>query len=239
MTGADLVVAALRHVGEPYDFGARVPKDAADWRGPWDCAEFASWVVYQVAGILYGVTGTDPATADAYSGRWFDDATRGGAAVDLGTAAAVAGAVLVRAPTDGAGVGHVAFSDGTGRTVEAHSRRRGVTRDQVAGRRWSLGVLVPGITFAVPPAPQPQPAEPRRVFRYRGYGAGAFDPFVSVIQRALARAGFAAGRVDGVYGPRTARAVAAFQQAEGLVADGEVGSATATALHVAPVAGGV
>jgi hypothetical protein len=39
---------------ERYVLGAFAPKDNANWTGPWDCAEFASWVTFQASGLLLG-----------------------------------------------------------------------------------------------------------------------------------------------------------------------------------------
>jgi hypothetical protein len=62
------------------------------------------------------------------------------------------------------------------------------------------------------------------------YGGGGFgDSGTFDIQVALSNAGFGVS-VDGVYGPETHYAVVAFQQAVGLVPDGVVGPATASAL---------
>lgn len=49
---------------------------------------------------------------------------------------------------------------------------------------------------------------------------------VMSLQRALAREGFAPGAPDGVFGPRTGAALAAFQRAAGLAPDGIAGPAT-------------
>lgn len=60
-------------------------------------------------------------------------------------------------------------------------------------------------------------------------GDGTWNNFVgeiSVIQRALAAKGYYASSIDGVAGPGTYNAVVAFQQANGLDTDGQVGSAT-------------
>ena len=54
-TGNDLLKLAETRIGEKY-FNVLVPKDNPNWHGPWDCAEFASWVVYQKAKKLYGCT---------------------------------------------------------------------------------------------------------------------------------------------------------------------------------------
>ncbi len=67
---------------------------------------------------------------------------------------------------------------------------------------------------------------------------GEGDPAViSELQQALTSAGYEPGPVDGTYGPSTEAAVTAFQQANGLSADGVVGPETASALNSA-LAGG-
>ena len=74
--GNALVQLACKLVGEKYVLGAFAPKDNPGWTGPWDCAEFASWLVFQIAARLYGCRRDfgDPATADAYTGYWAHDA---------------------------------------------------------------------------------------------------------------------------------------------------------------------
>jgi peptidoglycan hydrolase-like protein with peptidoglycan-binding domain len=57
---------------------------------------------------------------------------------------------------------------------------------------------------------------------------------VRKLQKQLKAAGFDPGPIDGAFGPRTMLAVAAFQRAKGLVADGEVGPVTARALPPLP-----
>jgi Putative peptidoglycan binding domain len=56
---------------------------------------------------------------------------------------------------------------------------------------------------------------------------------VAVLQRALARLGFASGKADGVYGPATTSALKRFQQSAGLKADGILGPVTLRALVTA------
>jgi murein L,D-transpeptidase YcbB/YkuD len=64
------------------------------------------------------------------------------------------------------------------------------------------------------------------------------DPEVVIeLQKALSSAGYDPGPADGEFGPRTEAAVVAFQQANGLSADGVVGPETASALN-GVVAGG-
>ena len=89
-TGKEIVNLALKHVGEQYVLGAVVPKDDPAWDGPWDCAEFVSWCVYQTAKVLYGCDNDrgEPATADAYTGFWGRDARSIGREISLAEAGA-------------------------------------------------------------------------------------------------------------------------------------------------------
>jgi N-acetylmuramoyl-L-alanine amidase len=230
-SGSDLLKLADRHVGEMYR-NVLVPKNNSRWTGPWDCAEFASWCVYQVSGLLYGCTDdtAPPAEADAYTGAWQRDANDIGRRVLPEQAAAVPGALVLRYPPAPGAMGHIAICDGRGGTVEAHSQRRGVTRDRVSGRRWDTGVLVPGIEYQEGAAPLPL-APPKTVI-YRVTTPPMRGEKVKQIQRALRDAGFVPGRIDGEFGPLTQAAVVAFQQVRRLTPDGEVGSRTARALGV-------
>ena len=63
-----------------------------------------------------------------------------------------------------------------------------------------------------------------------GYGLRSGSGQVRALQRQLDHDGFAAGPVDGLYGPLTTQAVRRFQQAHGLVVDGLAGHQTLTAL---------
>lgn len=55
---------------------------------------------------------------------------------------------------------------------------------------------------------------------------GSRGPYVKLIQSLLRRIGYNPGSVDGVFGPQTQRAVAAFQRDNGLTPDGIVGPVT-------------
>jgi N-acetylmuramoyl-L-alanine amidase len=229
-TGQSLIRLARAHIGEQYILGAKVPKGNPEWRGPWDCAEFTSWCVYQATGKLFGCRprAQGPDVADAYTGFWMEDATKLHATVSIAQAVVTPGAFLLRAPEGGA-VGHVVISTGDGRTVEAHSSKRGVIEGKVDGRRWHTGVLVPGIDVKQGTQPRP-PKRPALVLRVK-------TPFmtgelVKDVQRRLRKLGFHSGPIDGVFGPQTAAAVQAFQMSKRALVDGEVGPATAKLLKV-------
>ncbi|HAY20915.1 MAG TPA: hypothetical protein DCY27_01855 [Desulfobacterales bacterium] len=132
------------------------------------------------------------------------------------------GAVLLRV---GLGpIGHVAISDGKYGTVEAHSAARGVIAHTALGRRWTHGVLVPGVKYEGGTAGL---VDPVRVYRLtRPYMTGEV---VRGLQVALMLAGYSLVE-DGVYGPLTYATVLQFQQDKGLLVDGEAGTETFGAL---------
>jgi len=228
-TGSGMLARARQHIGEAYE-NVQVPKNNPNWHGPWDCAEFMSWLVFQEAGILYGCVDDNAplAVADAYTGAWKTDAQRLGQRIPVAQAAATVGAIVLRYPPEPGTMGHIVISDGQGGTVEAKGHQFGVVADTLQGRRWDTGVLVPGITYQGG-APVALAALPTIYYS----GAANLDPaVVTRIQQALAGLNFDPGTIDGEYGPHTAAAVAAFQTVQGLLVDGEVGPATARALNV-------
>ena len=239
-TGAGLLKRARPHIGEEY-VNTRVPKDDPNWKGPWDCAEFMSWLVYQEAGILYGCVDNKakPSQADAYTGAWKNDSQKLGIRISVDEAASTVGAMLLRYPPAPGKMGHIALSDGTGGTVEAMSRSKGVCAGTVQGRRWDTGLLVPDIDYGrtTETVTVTGPAE-----LYAVNMPNMNKSVVTAIQKALAAKGFDPGKIDGDFGKKTALAVAAFQESLGLVVDGEVGNDTASKLGITlpgTLAGGV
>jgi hypothetical protein len=224
-TGQDIVNRALTHVTdprEPYVYGAFVPKDAPHYRGPWDCAEFASKMYFEETGILYGTSNhIDPRTADAWSGFWLKDAQEKGRLIKVAEAARTPGAVILRV---GVGIiGHVVIADGRGGTIEAACQRLGVTRLKVSGRRWTHGVMGPGVAYA---PLGPVSLVPARVIRLTD--PYTTHPVVGQIQRLVGL------KDDNIYGPVTHVAVLNFQRLHGLVMDGEVGPQTLTEMGINP-----
>lgn len=234
-TGDAIVALARQHIGEAYVLGARAPMANAGWKGPWDCAEFASWCVYQATGLLFGVEPRhDPIRADAYTGYWATQAREAGAAVSIEQAAGIAGALLLREPQSGR-VGHIVICDSQGGTVEAHSSKNGVIAGKIDGRRWDYGIVVPGVRYfasATPVAVQPPPAGILRLTEPMLRGEE-----VARLQECLAALGFNPGTQDSVFGPQTEAAVAAFQAANGLLVDGEFGPTTRAAMSAIPGCG--
>jgi len=226
-----LVKIAEEHIGEKYVFGSRVPMSNPRWSGPWDCAEFVSWCVFQAMGKLFGCRPMDNAfsdAADAYTGYWAVDSKSGNARIGLDVAAGTRGAILLREPPGGNIPGHIVISLGDGGTIEAMNSKKGVCYGKVSGRRWDYGILVPGIQ--IEPSIPITLVAPKVVFRISDPRMSG--PAVRCIQRALKNLGYSPGPIDGSYGYQTASAVEAFQVARKIVPDGEVGVITARALGV-------
>jgi N-acetylmuramoyl-L-alanine amidase len=232
-TGARCLELAIPHIGERYVLGAFVAKNNAASTGPWDCAEFVSWCVFQAAQILYGVDQhSNPATADAYTGYFREDLEDMGEEITVAEAGGTVGAVVLRYPRPGA-MGHVVFSDGEGGTVEAMGTAFGVRRGSLADRRWDVGILVPGIIYGgAAKLPKAKVASPKAGALYHAGASGMKTAKVAEIQKALQSKGFNPGPVDGLFGNKTTAAVISFQAAVGLVVDGEVGPQTAKALGI-------
>lgn len=230
-TGLQLVALAETRVGEKYE-NVPVPKDNSNWHGPWDCAEFVSWVVYQKTGKLFGCTNNsdNPAFADAYSGAWARDAKNGTLVRSTENEAVnTAGVVLVREPPLPGRMGHVALSDGQGKTVEAAGKNLGVRKDYVRGRVWHHIVKIPGVQYTSSSFFSPPIGLPYLLTLESPNMTGAL---VRTVQEALMAKGYSPGEIDGEYGPHTVAAVVAFQIRNRLVADGVVGPRTAKKLGV-------
>lgn len=223
---------AQKHLNETYVLGARAPMNNPDWSGPWDCAEFVSWCIYQATGILYGTEPRDnPQLADAYTGYWAHQARSDGAYISVEKAAQIPGACILRIPRSDR-YGHIVLSDGEGGTIEAHGSNRGVIRHTLNDRRWDTGILVPSLQYLMNDEPV-HITKPHRILRLthpmmRGL-------IVKEVQEELTRRGYHPGKIDGIYGPQTESAVIHFQSDMGLVPDGEVGRTTFAALDISGI----
>lgn len=231
--GQDVITIGSGRVGQRYVLGAQVPLDNPNWRGPWDCAEFVSWAVYQAYGIIFGAgNARKVAQAEPYSGYWYDEAQRHGTVIAWQDALSIPGAVLIRRPTSRV-IGHVAFSMGDGqRTLEARGAAYGVNIfDGAKKRSWGIGCLLPGVDYNEdsprPPPSEPEPMPPDYLWLRRPEIKGAQ---VVRLQRALLDHGIHPGPVDGEFGPMTSSAVISFQAETGVEVDGVVGPQTADKL---------
>lgn len=237
--GMDIITVGSSRIGQAYVLGANVPLDKPTHNGPWDCAEFASWCVYQAyEGMRFGFKPVgNIAHAEPYSGHWYDQALKQGRIISVKTALKIAGAVLIRKPgTPYSDYGHVAFCVGDGaKTLEARSTAFGVgIFDAHAGNRpWTIACLLPGIDYEQDGEP-PIAAPPKTPDYGPGYLWLKMPPFkgadVLALQEALVANGQDPGTLDGEFGPHTQSAVINFQIVARLSADGIVGPLTAKAL---------
>lgn len=228
--GQDLVDRAMTRDGQRYVLGARVHLANPDWSGPWDCAEFAAWCVYHTYLTVMAVRPPNIQSGESYSGWWYEDAAAGDLLIPVEQAIATPGAILIRKPgAFGMKVGHVAISRGDGTTIEARCAKDGVlVVKDAASRLWTTGAVVPGISY-VSDAGMVVVLAPPGDLLHLGSPFMRGDAVLAV-QQALKQAGIDPGPQDGVYGPSTADAVAAFQALHGLAVDGVVGAETRAAL---------
>jgi len=145
-TGQDLLDLAATRIGEEYVYGAEVDLDDPDWHGPWDCAEFCSWVVLQVTGNLYGCLLEPGERPDPWTGAWNRDVNKGTVmGVPVSRAAVTPGAILLRYRQGGH---HIVFVASHGGTIEAKSASWGVCRGKVNSQdNWDHGILIPGVKY--------------------------------------------------------------------------------------------
>lgn len=229
--GVDIIDVARPHLNEKYIFGARAQLTNSNYKGPWDCAEFATWCAYQAYGLVFGASDKNPRKADPYSGQWYIDGKNENALITAGEALQTPGAIVGRRPnTMGIKVGHVAISLGGGKTIEARGRRSGVVTVDSTNRSWNFGVLIPGVEYQRSGSVIINPNPSGRILRVENpFMRG---PDVRCVQEALQAIGIDPGKIDAIYGDDTATAVLNFQIAEGLTVDGEVGAETAGALGI-------
>ena len=224
--GEDIIDIARPHLNEKYVFGARAQLTNPNYKGPWDCAEFASWCCYQAYGLVFGASNKNPRKADPYSGQWYVDGKNENVLIAAEEALQTPGAIIGRRPnTMGIAVGHVAISLGGGKTIEARNRRHGVVTLDSTDRPWNFGVLIPGVEYQRSGSVIINPNPGGRILRVETpFMRG---PDVRCVQEALRNFGIDPGKLDGIYGDNTANAVRNFQLAEGLTIDAEVGPETA------------
>lgn len=225
-TGKQLIDLAAQHIGEKYVLGATVPFTNNAYKGPWDCAEFISWVVYQSAGIKVGIKGNE-----SYTGYWANDATKLCTKISISEAAQTYGAILLRSPGHkGIAMGHIVFSDGNGGTIEAKSSKDNVCRSVIKGRQWEYGLLVNGIDYELNAGFKFDYANPP--FNFYVTSPIMKHLIVQETKSKLAKLNIFHGSIDTKYDTEAAIAVSNYQKMKGLVVDGVLGKDTLTALQV-------
>ena len=118
--GKDVLDVGLTKVGQTYDLKANISLNDPYAKEPWDCAEFASWCVYQAyEGMRFGFAPVkDIAYAEPFSGSWYAQALKHAKIISIKDALAIPGAVLLRkAGLGGTEFGHVAFCMGDGEHI--------------------------------------------------------------------------------------------------------------------------
>ena len=131
--------------------------------------------------------------------------------------------------------GHIGVYIGNGKVVEAAGTETGVILSHLKApgsiRRWTNWGMMADVDYtnAAPISVEEPPAcwLGRYLRLAHPYMRG--DDILQV-QDALQIAGISPGSIDGIYGPRTQKAVMAFQAAKGLAVDGIVGPDTTRAL---------
>lgn len=116
------------------------------------------------------------------------------------------------------------FGSGTAAAVRTVQKSAGIAVDGIVGKdtRAALKAPIPGEGTQKCPYAEPSV----NVLR------GSTGEGVKWVQWQLGRLGYAVGKLDGIFGVNTDKAVRAFQRAAGLVADGIVGADTRKALGV-------
>lgn len=231
-TGKELYDLLCTKIGSKYVFGIVVPKNDSKWGFGFDCAEFISWGLYVLAKIAYGWANNKgkPETADAYTGFFARDAEKLGEKVTVEEAIRTKGAALLRLSGPGL-IGHIVCSDGKGGTIEAHSTKYGVINSTTTGRRFDYGIKFPGLEYEINQGVIVN-EKPKGII-YRWTSPIMSGEAVKAIQSKLANMGYYKLKLDDKYGRGTFEAVKAFQKANSLNADGEVGPKTAEALRIA------
>ncbi len=141
--------------------------------------------------------------------------------------------------------GHIGYYAGNGYAIEWKGFNYGCVKTKVAGRGWSYWYKLPFIQYGAvsetpdmpdtPDAPT-VPANPETTVRDLYYKNGRTmlrGEDVRTLQTDLNALGFNCGSADGIFGPKSAAAVMAFQKKHKLEVDGIVGSKTRAAMELA------
>lgn len=223
VTGKQLVDFLNKYNGRKYKLGVLVPKADRNYSGSFDCAEFASYGVYQLGGFLYGCVNNagNPNSADAYTGFWSRDAHKIGKIISVEEAIKTKGAFLLRVAGNGV-IGHIVCSQGDGTTIEANSTKFGVGNFKTTGRRFDFGIILSQFDYSVNDKidlPKVNTKPKSTVFRFTT--PRMVDPIIGRVQARLKQLGYYNSKIDNDFGSGTFYALRDFQNDKGLVCDGE------------------
>lgn len=150
-TGRSLASLLLTKLGQKYVFGAAVAKDNMNWIGPWDCAEFVAWGIFQLTGRTLGCRSSAAPNGirywNSYTGYFAEDLPLFATKISADEAAYTIGAIALRPPTSKR-VGHIAVSRGNNSSIEAYDTQHGVISTEFLksnrgwGSYWKLDFLM-------------------------------------------------------------------------------------------------
>lgn len=144
---------------------------------------------------------------------------------DIAKEALLAGDLVFKKEATSTRMHHVGVYMGDGTVVHAKGRDYGVIRNKLSSESWNRFGRLKCFGGAAANAGY------TRLLKYTGRPYQQGDD-VRAVQKALEDLGFSTGGIDGLYGPKTQKAVKAFQTAKGLVVDGIVGPVTWAALFI-------
>ena len=121
---------------------------------------------------------------------------------------------------------HVGIWDGE-KVIEAQGTQAGCVTSAL--KKWTHWGEIRGVDYTgEQPGPEPEPTPARPTLR-----KGSRGDLVTTLQQMLDKAGYSPGKIDGIFGTNTEKAVRQFQSAHGLTADGVCGPRTWAALDSA------
>ena len=127
------------------------------------------------------------------------------------------------------------YGTDTAEAVYLFQKRSGLVRDGIAGAKTLAAIYSLSAPSAATPAPTVPSASPTRapatIATDLTLKEGDVSSNVKTLQEKLIALGYLTGSADGNFGPRTYRAVLAFQKANALAADGIAGKKTIAALN--------
>ena len=210
-TAEDFVEACLGEEGKAYVYGTEVePHSESD---AWDCSELVEVKLREL-----GIKAPDGSQAQW---RWCEEH---GEEISLEEAIEIPGALLFRVAESG----HVAVSLGNGNTIEALGKQYGVgIFSATKNRTFNRAALVPGLDYGYGDEEVYEPAPPEEAkVEPPALADGSEGKEVKRLQRTLKQLGIDPGKIDGLFGEKTERAVRKLQKKLGVTIDGIVGKDT-------------